>query len=472
MSLVVRTSSSCAPERRYILQVLLGDHLGLALSHDAHDVPTTRLEYGNRVIEIHDDLLLRRGSSLLQPSALPKDPARRRTVNPEYRDLIGYASMPALYGNNDGPLVSDTEDGVVVRYDIFGTAFFLLTRLEELMPFEADAHGRFPAAASVAYQGKFLHRPVVDELVTLLAHLLEHVLGLVPPHRPTATLRLTHDMDRLRATANRTLRTVLGDIRGDLQRRRRPELAAARISSWARTRGGESEADLYHTHGILMDAADAIGHKATFFFIASTDDPHDAEYQVADKDVRDTLRAIQSRGHKLGLHGGYQSFANPSALFGERARLADAAVGSELSEGRQHYLRWRNPVTWRSAEQAGLRVDTTLGYPETPGFRCGTAHEYRAYDMEARRPLQIFEAPLVLMDQTVLGYQQGSWDDFEEEAHTWSQRSWRHGGAFTMLVHNNTLDTGRRRRRYMGLVRALGASLEAAQEMARRRTPS
>ena len=45
---------------------------------------------------------------------------------------------------------------------MFGSAFFMLTRYEELVVADRDQYGRFPAAASVAGREGFLGVPVVD----------------------------------------------------------------------------------------------------------------------------------------------------------------------------------------------------------------------------------------------------------------------------------------------------------------------
>ena len=40
-------------------------------------------------------------------------------------------------------------------YDIFGAAFYMLSRYEEYLPHVKDVLGRFPASESIAYKNKF-----------------------------------------------------------------------------------------------------------------------------------------------------------------------------------------------------------------------------------------------------------------------------------------------------------------------------
>src|SRR5213079_764648 len=85
------------------------------------------------------------------------------------------------------------------------------------------------------------------------------------------------------------------------------------------------------------------------------------------------------------------------------ARL-DAVIGGNVVGGRQHYLRFRVPETWREWEAAGLRYDSTMTFAGHEGFRCGTSHAYRPFDLEEDRELMIEELPLVVMDGTLRLY--------------------------------------------------------------------
>lgn len=47
-------------------------------------------------------------------------------------------------------------------FDIFAASFYLLSRYEEYLPFEADKYGRFPHRASLAFREKFLETPLIN----------------------------------------------------------------------------------------------------------------------------------------------------------------------------------------------------------------------------------------------------------------------------------------------------------------------
>src|SRR5690606_19693271 len=55
------------------------------------------------------------------------------------------------------------ESGYSLPFDLFGAAFFYLSRYEEYGKWGTDAHGRFPHEESMIYQAGHLPRPLIDE---------------------------------------------------------------------------------------------------------------------------------------------------------------------------------------------------------------------------------------------------------------------------------------------------------------------
>ena len=133
-----------------------------------------------------------------------------------------------------------------------------------------------------------------------------------------------------------------------------------------------------------------------------------------------------------------------------RLRGVAEAEGVQQDEwgGRQHYLRWANPETWRNWEAAGLAYDTTLAYPELVGFRTGTCHPYRVFDLQERRPLDLREMPFQVMDGTLLTAMALAPDAALAAVLDIAGQCRRYGGCLGILWHNNTFLRSRRERRF------------------------
>jgi len=53
-------------------------------------------------------------------------------------------------------------DNTEVPFDLFGAAFWLLSRYEEYLPFKTDQFNRFHYKSSIAYQYDFLNVPLIN----------------------------------------------------------------------------------------------------------------------------------------------------------------------------------------------------------------------------------------------------------------------------------------------------------------------
>ena len=62
----------------------------------------------------------------------------------------------------DVPCFFQTNFSALVPCDIFAASFYLISRYEEYLPHVKDQYERYPASESLAYQHKFLDKPIID----------------------------------------------------------------------------------------------------------------------------------------------------------------------------------------------------------------------------------------------------------------------------------------------------------------------
>ena len=143
--------------------------------------------------------------------------------------------------------------------------------------------------------------------------------------------------------------------------------------------------------------------------------------------------------HEVGLHGSFDSYNDFEMLASEKAEL-DRIVSNKQYGGRQHYLRWKTPNTWRILEQAGLKYDATLSFADHEGFRCGICLPYKPYDVLEDRALDIWELPLSIMEGTLQKYRGLSSKEAWESIKGLLDVVSKHHGLFVLLWHNSFLD--------------------------------
>jgi hypothetical protein len=437
VTLLVEAPGGYEAERRYILDVVLGDWLGL-------EWQLRTAERGDVRIGLADDP---GGPGVVLPDVLFATPADEWLTPASMPSVRRVDDLPVLYGAETGP----------VRVDVFGSAFFMLTRYEELVVADRDRHGRFPAASSIATRAGFLGIPIVDAYVELLWAALQRAWPRLERRERTFELVLTHDIDDPLATLDHGPRDVVRQLGGDLAVRRDPGLALRRLRSLR----GDHRRDPHNTFDFLMDVSERHGVRSAFYFLAHRDEaPRDGAYLFEHPWVRSLIGRIARRGHEVGFHPSFCTYRDPERTREELSRLQRVAesegVRQEHWGGRQHFLRWANPETWRNWEAAGLSYDSTLAYSEAVGFRAGTCRPYRAFDLEARRPLDLEERPFELMDVTLANSLALSPDAARATVLDIAAQCRRYGGPLGILWHNNSvLRSAREQRWYASLVEAV-----------------
>lgn len=448
--LELRAPAGHAPEVRWIAGWILGEVLGVPFTLAPGEGGAFVLRHGGRALTVAGDFFRRRAKTAPGTFPLPTLPLETWDLSGEGIGGLVEPALPVLFGA-PGMRVDAAGDGHLAL-DVFGSAFFMLSRCEEVVLPERDEHDRFPSTACVAARGGFLHRPLADEYVEVLWAAMKRVWPSLE-RRPAASLTLvSHDVDRPGLFAFSPVRTAVGD----LLRRRDPGTAFRRAWTRLRSRRRIHPADPFNTFEWIMDVSERHGLRSAFYFVCSRTDPrYDAEYEVGHPAIRRLLRRIHERGHEIGLHPSYDTYAAPGRIAEEAARLREVCGEEGIVQdgwgGRMHYLRWRTPATLYEWETAGMAYDSTLGYADRPGFRCGTCREYGAFDPVRRAALRLRIRPLVAMECTVmaerymgLGCSPAARDEFLR-----LKRACRAvGGSFTLLWHNSELATEESRALY------------------------
>jgi hypothetical protein len=364
------------------------------------------------------------------------------TINamPE-RPVVRIAGIPALYRDKLGPdtrfySVNDNESGgrIDCHVDIVAGSFFMLSRYEETMIQTVDVFERFPAESSIAYQDGFLQEPVVNEYAEQLLEMLR-TAGFTGERRKwwgTApwAIALTHDVDQLhrfphgRPPALAVARSLTGKAPVGA-----PQLKRL-LGDYVQTVACR-KTDEYNCLKEMATWESSVGVCAGYYFLGdSSAGRYGADYNVDATDAVSKMKTIASLGHEIGFHAGFWAYRDAERFHEELSRLQTA--GFTVTGGRQHYLRWKTPATWRLWEQEGLSYDATLGYSKVAGFRCGTCLPFHTYDVEKDKEMSLWEWPLMFMDTTYIS----SWPEGTKVLDRLSRECQHYGGALVLLWHN------------------------------------
>lgn len=443
--LIVHSSSDQASDRCYVFQVLIEDFLGLEWRHEVTEGDSFTISLEGQVgrICLPDIFFRKLGTHWLTADNLPSQPLLHWDSRELSEDIpLVDPLVPVIFGETP-PIARIGKDIIKLPVDIFGSAFFMLTRYEEVIKPERDEHSRFPAYASLAHQEGFLERPIIDEYLEILWVAMQRLWPQLQRKPRTRTLRVTCDVD----SPYQLGFTKYGMLRGlaaDLIKRHSLGLASSNLRTRWRARSGDFSGDPYLANiDWMMDVNEQAGNQVAFYFITGGNHPLDASYRMDETIIRKLLRRIHARGHEIGLHLSYNTYLCPEQARREadilRRTLEDEGITYAELGGRQHYLRWQTPLTARNWESAGMTYDSTISYADNSGFRCGTSREFTMYDVEQRRAMKLKQRPLVLMETTVVAahYQGLGYSTMAlEQMLRLKERALSIGGEFTLLWHN------------------------------------
>ena len=348
--------------------------------------------------------------------------------------LNNIEGIPFFYGSPDIEQVGDT---LVVRADLVASAFFLISRYEEILHRDLrDDHGRFPGHESLPFREGFIDRPVVDEYGKLIRKWLKQSgVQIEEPAPYINKINLTHDVDA--PFFCRTWRNVARCI-----------LSGVNPVTAVRYKYGLLENDPYYTFPWMFKQDDILRYasgrnrcQSFVFFKAGGKTKQDKpRYDLHGKDIQSLFNLCREHEVAVGLHCSYQSGQDPSLIMSEKKSLEEA-FGVTVTHCRNHFLASREPEDMEYLEKAGITDDYTIGYADVAGFRLGTSMPVRYINPVTRRLSSLTLHPLIIMDCTLneRRYMNLKSEKAEEYCDRLIKNIRKVNGELTLLWHNTSV---------------------------------
>ncbi|MBQ5907329.1 MAG: polysaccharide deacetylase family protein [Treponema sp.] len=319
------------------------------------------------------------------PRTLPKIPF----------PLLPNTDIPFLFGE---PRLEKTTDGKIILYaDLVASAYFLLSRYEEIIKPECrDQHGRFLAKDSIVFQQGYGMRPLVDEWGRYLKSLLRECGVDVPEEKKGfKKIYLTHDVDtpfffwRKDQVIKQWVKNIIhygtkvpNPLRMYLTAKNDPYYTFPKIIKY----------DNKLREKVGNDFVESI-----YFLITAPTNQNKTYCNIKLPKYKKMVKQLTDSEATLGLHVSYEGGTNTSLLKKEIARLPDCINKANL-KSRHHFLRWQEPRMIDAMEEAGIKEDFTIGYPDSVGFRVGTCRPYYFINPQTKRVTDVLVHPMQIME--------------------------------------------------------------------------
>ena len=310
------------------------------------------------------------------------------------------------------PLIYNTEN----KPDYLSTSFYMLNCLQEYGEGKTDQHGRFSYKESYQHKFNCINENLVGQYFNKLHEQLPQInSNFKRPHNRNKFF-VSHDNDTFYGSLFQDSFYALKKLRVDTLLKLLYNEIIGR-SNWFNL-------------DRIMDIEEQFGVKSTFFWLVNQGkvygNVHNADYDIKSNRIQSLIKEIERRGFTNGLH---KSFSDDS-YSNELEKL-----GWATALNRNHFLKIKMPDSLRQMEEAGIKMDFSLGFAEMSGFRNNYSMPFKPFDMDLNRQLDVVSIPLHVMDASLWHYQKLSSEKAEKNV-LYFLESNKENTLFSILWHN------------------------------------
>jgi hypothetical protein len=342
-------------------------------------------------------------------------------------DLSLYNNLPVLF---------PCPQGGELPFDPFSAAFYLISRYEEYLPYTTDKHGRFEAHNSFLNQTPYISIPIADHYILMIEKIIKEKGHPKLIIKRKYTFIPTIDIDIAFAYLGRNFfRNMGGFIKSFFTGKINDIFHRISVITGYKD-------DPYDTYLYMRKIHKPLANPPVFFVNVG-------DYSIYDKNIRYDKILLPSLIGKLaqygrvGIHPSYFTVDEPKNYDEEVYRL-QKITGWRITKSRQHYLRLYIPETYNHLIRAGIEEDYTMGFAEKPGFRAGTCHPFRFYDLEKEEEKKLKIFPFCIMDGTLKDYLKLNPEKAMDVIAKMNEEVRKVNGYFITLWHNESLSEYKR----------------------------
>ena len=428
-------------ERLYVLDYVFSDVFGINYEFVINEkIDKYIFSYKDQIFLLIEDHFFGKFSFDKPCYSIENLPNPIHYMNVEFSESESFVSL--YHPENCTKILETDSTYYLCKSDIIASIFFMLTRWEDHINPNRDIHGRVSALNCIAYKFNFLHRPIVNEYIEFLWNIIDSKNLKIYRKSFKFNFVPTHDVDYVAQYYFLSFKYLIYQLIGDLVKRKSFSIFFKRIKSFAFTKLFGVKKDPFFTFQNIIKLSNKYGVKSYFnFFGGISNVKYDCNYTLNNLHIKNLLKTISVEGHMIGLHPSYESIRNSDLIKSEKDNLFKVCKELNIEQsywgGRQHYLKWDISETSRIWDNIGLNFDSSLGYYDGPGFRCGICYSFPIFDFEKKRKLNLLEMPLIIMECSYFDYLNLSFQEAKNRSTELLNRTKKYNGSFVVLWHND-----------------------------------
>jgi len=322
-------------------------------------------------------------------------------------------------------------DQSLLPFDVLAASFFLISRYEEYLPHKKDHHKRYQAKESMAYQKKFLNKPMINIWANILGKKIRNSHPELTESKRSYQFLPTYDIDIAWSYKNKGIVRNTGGFIRDLLAvnwealKYRFQVLSGKVK------------DPYDTFEQQLSWAKEYKLKPIYFILFAQLGPFDKNTSTQNVNFKNLIKDLGDHS-QIGIHPSYESNEKPKLLKKEITSLSET-VHIDITKSRQHYLKIILPSTYRNLINLGVKDDYTMGYADQVGFRASICTPFYFYDLDLESETKLKIHPFAVMDGTLKDYLNTNPDEAIEIIENLIIEVKKVNGCFISLWHNESL---------------------------------
>jgi hypothetical protein len=313
-----------------------------------------------------------------------------------------------------------------------------------------DELGRPIGPESWIYRKGFSTVPMVDRLIAAFwmlcccayARAKALLVRKIPwPNRRKFCMPVSHDIDLVQKwTVNAVIKEGMS-ILSDKQKRHLQYATQALRSVASSHFNGKT--DPYWNFDQIVSLEKKYDISSTFYFLTHrkhhriNNQKMVGNYGRMSKNVGSVMKELYDNGFEIGLHGSIDAFKDGNILEAERNQIESCFNGA-CNGIRQHFLLFDKDKTPFEQLKAGFQYDSTLGYRDICGYRCGTGFPHSWFNLFMDGNDNFLEIPLIVMDSSLVLERKGDLKGCYERLFDLLRQGFDQGSCMTLLWHNTS----------------------------------
>ena len=317
-----------------------------------------------------------------------------------------------------------------IPFDVFGAAFWLLTRYEEYLPHKIDKFNRFNFKSSLAYQYNFIEKPLVNKWLQELKNRLLSINASLHFKARSYNFISSIDVDNVFKYKHKGFVRTLAGYASDIRHKNFKSVTQRNAVIL------KKENDPFDCYQFLIDTHKQLNIEAIYFFLLGDYGVNDKNHSATNLHFQTLIKSLADYS-MVGIHPSYGSKNNLQQLKVEVSRLS-TITHKTIRKSRQHFSVLNFPETYKALLQAGISEDYSMGYTNYNGFRASYCYPYKWFSLEDEQTMGLTLHPFCIAENTLIYYSQKENKTLMELAQALINEVKQYKGQLITIFHNDT----------------------------------